>query len=296
MQYRTSSMAEDVFETYYFEKNLQGDIIAVYNASGTKLVSYTYDAWGNCTTTYYNGGGSTGAQYNPFRYRGYYYDSDLGLYYLNSRYYDSNTGRFINADGYASTGQGLLGNNMYVYCGNNPIIRNDKSGMCWDCFCSFGERFWELSLNYDGTHSLYDNMRFENVDSLLSKGGFIFHEQILVASVDNEKNALSGSYGDVSSPNISFGGEVLLVTGGWEGSNWDLSLLDFGVASIEASVGADSIGYSANLCIWRPTFTLEGDFFDFSVSLNCGISSENYISNNEGKATVGILTFGIKLK
>ena len=64
---------------------------------------------------------STLASKNQFRYRSYYYDYDLGLYYLNSRYYDSNTGRFINADGYVSTGQGIIGNNMFAYCGNNPI-------------------------------------------------------------------------------------------------------------------------------------------------------------------------------
>ena len=128
IHYRVKGSAEDVFYTYYLEKNLQGDIIALYNSSGTQLVGYTYDAWGNCTTTYYNSGASTGAQYNPFRYRGYYYDSDLGLYYLNSRYYDPNTGRFINADGYVSTGQGLLSNNMYVYCNNNPIMYVDYSG------------------------------------------------------------------------------------------------------------------------------------------------------------------------
>ena len=58
---------------------------------------------------------------NPFRYRGYYYDADLELYYLNSRYYDSNTGRFISPDKYISTGQGLLGYNMFAYCGNNPV-------------------------------------------------------------------------------------------------------------------------------------------------------------------------------
>ena len=128
MQYRTSSMAEDVFETYYFEKNLQGDIIAVYNASGTKLVGYTYDAWGNCTTTYYNGGGSTGAQYNPFRYRGYYYDSDFGFYYLNNRYYDPKTGRFINSDSVLNGGVGLTSYNLFAYCSNNPIKFSDPSG------------------------------------------------------------------------------------------------------------------------------------------------------------------------
>ena len=53
------------------------------------------------------------------------------MYYLQSRYYSPNWGRFINADGYVSTGQGLLGNNMFVYCGNNPINRHDPKGTCW---------------------------------------------------------------------------------------------------------------------------------------------------------------------
>ena len=65
---------------------------------------------------------------NPFMYRGYYYDHDLGMYYLNSRYYDQNTCRFINADGYISTGSGLLGYNMYAYCNNNPIKYIDPEG------------------------------------------------------------------------------------------------------------------------------------------------------------------------
>ena len=68
---------------------------------------------------------------NPFRYRGYYYDIDLGLYYLNARYYDANTGRFISADSYVSTGQGLIGYNMYAYCGNNPVMYFDPAGEAW---------------------------------------------------------------------------------------------------------------------------------------------------------------------
>ncbi len=126
MLYRTNSYAADTYDIFYFEKNLQGDIIAIYNASGTKLVGYTYDAWGNCTTTYYNGGGSTAAQYNPFRYRGYYFDSELNFYYLNSRYYDPYTGRFINADD--SLYQHILGYNMYAYCVNSPVAYIDPTG------------------------------------------------------------------------------------------------------------------------------------------------------------------------
>ena len=68
------------------------------------------------------------AKMNPLRYRGYYYDTETGFYYLQSRYYDPNIGRFINADSYSSTGQGILGNNMYAYCNNNPVIFEDSSG------------------------------------------------------------------------------------------------------------------------------------------------------------------------
>ena len=108
---------------YYYEKNLQGDVVAVYNSSGTKLISYAYSAWGETTTTYHNGGASTTAINNPYTYRGYYYDKDLGLYYLQSRYYDANICRFINPDKFVSTGQGLTGYNMFAYCGKLHIIK-----------------------------------------------------------------------------------------------------------------------------------------------------------------------------
>ena len=132
MQYRTNSMAEGTFYTYLFEKNLQGDIIAVYNTSGTKLVSYVYDAWGNFRQTNHNiSGTNAGAQYNPFTYRGYFYDTELGLYYLQSRYYDPFYGRFINADNVLYTGNDFIGLNLYSYCGNNPVDRIDDEGHGW---------------------------------------------------------------------------------------------------------------------------------------------------------------------
>ena len=61
MQSRNTSYGEGQFDTYWFEKNLQGDIVAVYNQAGTKLISYTYDAWGNSSVSYYNSGVSTTA-------------------------------------------------------------------------------------------------------------------------------------------------------------------------------------------------------------------------------------------
>ncbi len=128
MQYTNTSYTDGVFDVYWYEKNLQGDIIYVCDEAGNKVISYTYDAWGNVTATYSNGGASTSARYNPFKYRGYYHDSETGFYYLNSRYYDSATGRFISADGYVSTGTGMLGYNMFAYCNNNPVNYYDPTG------------------------------------------------------------------------------------------------------------------------------------------------------------------------
>ncbi len=116
---------------YYYATNLQGDVVAILNTSGTAVVQYTYDAWGDIRTTT-GTMSSTLGQYNPLRYRGYVYDQETGLYYLLSRYYDPELGRFINADAFISTGQGLLGNNMFAYCGNNPVIRYDPTGNVWD--------------------------------------------------------------------------------------------------------------------------------------------------------------------
>ena len=117
--------------TYTYRKNLQGDIIAILDSSGAEVVTYVYDAWGNVTV----GGSlsSTLGTKNPFRYRGYYYDTETGYYYLNSRYYDPITGRFLNADSVVSgTGESVQGYNLYAYCGNNPVMRVDPNGLCWD--------------------------------------------------------------------------------------------------------------------------------------------------------------------
>ena len=100
---------------------------------GTKIVSYTYDAWGNILSETYNSAASSSdraiAGYNPYRYRGYYYDYDLGLYYLQTRYYDPQVGRFINVDALIAGVDGSIrGYNLYVYCKNNPVHMVDNGG------------------------------------------------------------------------------------------------------------------------------------------------------------------------
>ena len=104
----------------------------MYNADGDKIGSYTYDAWGNCTVSVVSGNttleNNIVRTYNPFRYRGYYYDTETGLYYLQSRYYNPEWGRFLNADGYVNANGDLIGFNMYAYCSNNPVRYADKTG------------------------------------------------------------------------------------------------------------------------------------------------------------------------
>ena len=126
-QYHGSSYSSSTWDTYFYEKNLQGDITAVYSSTGVKKISYTYDAWGNFTTTYYNGASATNLA-NPFTYRGYYYDTNLGFYYVSSRYYDPEIGRWINEDSQLNTSLGILGLNQFSYCLNSPVNMVDYGG------------------------------------------------------------------------------------------------------------------------------------------------------------------------
>lgn len=134
---------------YYYVLNQQGDVIRIVGYLGATLCEYQYDAWGNVidiTGTYKN----TIGKINPIRYRGYYYDTETGFYYLQSRYYDPGTGRFINADSFASTGQDFLGYNMFAYCNNNPIICIDRNGKAPETvldFISLGMSIADVALN-----------------------------------------------------------------------------------------------------------------------------------------------------
>ena len=110
---------------YFYVYNLQGDVVALIDANGTQMVEYGYDAWGNPISKTGTLAATLGTL-NPFRYRGYVYDEETGLYYLRSRYYNPEWKRFINADKYIS--QGSLFANMFAYCKNAPLMFNDPDG------------------------------------------------------------------------------------------------------------------------------------------------------------------------
>ena len=125
----------------YYEKNLQGDVTGLLDARGAKIASYIYDAWGNVITdtekSFCYEGYEVPFELNHVLYRGYYYDgsctdteSDTNLYYLQSRYYDAEVGRFVNADSICNLGISgtVFGFNLYSYCDSNPVVYQDKTG------------------------------------------------------------------------------------------------------------------------------------------------------------------------
>ena len=114
---------------YLFRKNVQGDVTHIYTTDGKLVGQYIYDAWGNYKILLDIDGIATS---NPFRYRGYYFDYETGLYYLQTRYYDPETGRFISADSIDYLDPETLGGlNLYAYCGNNPVTAIDPNGTAW---------------------------------------------------------------------------------------------------------------------------------------------------------------------
>ncbi|WP_337492387.1 RHS repeat-associated core domain-containing protein, partial [Alistipes finegoldii] len=157
-------------ELYYYVLNAQGDVIALLNANGTLAASYNYGAWGNYSVHGADGKKTTDATFighiNPLRYRGYYYDRETRLYYLQSRYYDFANCRFINADGVVTTNVAeFLECNMFAYCTNNPINFSDEDGKCY-----YAKGVW--------THDAWENI-----------GGY---------EKKPESKGVTGTYGSVS--------------------------------------------------------------------------------------------------
>nr|MBQ6242071.1 hypothetical protein [Lachnospiraceae bacterium] len=188
---------------FVYRKNLQGDITGIYvGYTGEMMVSYKYDAWGKVTATNEAGSslGMTLINRNPYLYRGYRYDRETGLYYLNSRYYDPETGRFINADGFISTGQGVLSSNIFMYCLNNASSRIDTDGRSASDTCCVEEADmggWRY--NYGGGYVYYPEMhitKYFGFGALLSN---IFAPQpaevdtVVEVSIDESKSTQNNS-------------------------------------------------------------------------------------------------------
>ncbi len=149
-------------------------MLGIIDSGGNVKAAYRYNAWGEILC-------ATGelAELNPLRYRGYYYDSETGLYYVSSRYYDPEICRWINADGFASTGQGFVGCNMFAYCLNNPVNLIDRTGHDARALAAgWGTSMWWLTL-IDGPLPIGDILYY---GGLLVLGGLALAGLDYVAS------------------------------------------------------------------------------------------------------------------
>lgn len=152
---------------YYYLKNNNGDIIGIIDKNNNLIVKYEYDSWGNIlfvkdenNNDIINNFDHIG-NINPFRYRGYYYDKETNLYYLNSRYYNPKWGRFISPDKIIGSNADMISYNLYSYCSNNPINFSDNTG----CYISKHSHFAEYYLyDYDYTLKYEDGYCIVNIE------------------------------------------------------------------------------------------------------------------------------------
>ena len=160
---------------FYYVKNLQGDIVKILDEDGNEKASYVYNAWGNILSQSEDELSSI----NPLRYRGYVYDEDTTLYYLQTRYYDPTTGRFINADDTAFIGSSgtVLSCNIFAYCENNPENYFDSFGCSSNKIAKYDKFSNKVYKNKNGTYtiksSIYVNNKKYIIKSTISKKWFL---------------------------------------------------------------------------------------------------------------------------
>lgn len=248
--------------SYYYTHNSRGDIVGIYNGVGELKAHYEYDAWGNVISiTDNNGNAITNPNHignlNPFRYRSYYQDTETGLYYLMSRYYDPITHRFINADGYFQSGTSILEANTFAYCGNNPTSFSDSTGTFFLESVVFG---FGAGLICNVAGQLLSGVGFSNIDwgSAVISGltGAVLGGIDLLGLGVMASSALKGG--------VSFWGSM--VNSACHGDDFELSLGEAAVNGL-VSVGF-SIASGGNLSGSRYENTSISDAYNRSNTVN----------------------------
>ena len=236
--------------SYYYTHNSRGDIVGIYNGAGELKAHYEYDAWGNVISiTDNNGNAITNLNHignlNPFRYRGYYQDTETGLYYLMSRYYDPVTHRFINADGYFQSGTSILYGNTFAYCGNNPVSRADTGGDSW--FSDIAATVVESALTAMAAICPWMGSNSSTSVSHTSETKLINSDYAPVNFRCGEKTTTSTHTYSLGSPTVYYNQDLYSYSDNYGNRNSGITHT-FGVKSlsldISMSFGSDGVGFS----------------------------------------------------
>jgi len=284
---RTKMLVSNTYGTFYYMVNAQGDVTGLVNSSGVRVVEYHYDAWGNLLST--TGSSGIGAE-NPLRYRGYVYDIETGLYYLQSRYYDPEMGRFINADDYVSTGQGQISKNTFAYCYNNPVNYIDEQGASpWAivigivaCAVIIGIDHWLAANQPEGGFGVKEKRRsYATVRGLYAEGNGFEVDANGVTVCDTEIGLAS-----FSTKNGFIEAEILDILTAHATASFDWS-------------GTPSLDISAAASIYSPcaTITIPLGFFNATITAEAligavGVGIELDPSSGKFKITPPILGVG----
>ena len=222
---------------YFYVKNAQGDVTGLISTSGARVVTYTYDAWGNPLTTTGSLATTLGAA-NPLRYRGYVYDTETGLYYLQSRYYNPGWGRFIGADSFStiaiSLDSALWDKNLFSYCDNNPISRADDGGQFWHFIAGavVGGFFGAISGKAGGgsvSDILISTVAGAANGLLAASGAGMITSMALSGAISGASSILSQAFaGDISLPEVIVDTVVGVVSG---------SITGAGASSVSSGAG-----------------------------------------------------------
>lgn len=225
IRYKTGS----TFTDYYYVCNWRGNVVEIYNSAGVLVASYDYNAWGVTTTHSTDADTQNIADLNPLRYRGYYYDSETSMYYVNSRYYDPATKRFLNSDNWniLKSQSDLYDKNLYSYCDNNPLMNKDLDGNIWiaavavgvgsqyasDIICNLiaGEKGKDIFIP---TSSLGDYIS-AGVTALIPGSGITsaLMRSVVSVGISGIENSIKGEKFTIAQYSMDFLGNLLLDVG-----------------------------------------------------------------------------------
>ena len=285
-------------QMYYYLLGHGNNVIGIISETGQVLVTYEYDAWGNFTESInatYAPAGSTNLAaitLNPLRYRGYCYDTETGWYYLQSRYYNAQVGRFINADSViASVGSSILGYNLYAYCFNNPVNMSDLSGN-WPKWLEsaadwVNENIIQPVVNFFDANTNKTSGSFETLDGSYSiTGGYSdfnwrFDHK---TKISGETDGWLGAFGKISIINVQ--GKVGTGTGTI--SSYIKGVADGLVATVQAGLhssrGGWGVGAKAKAAVLSARATIECNILGWQVEV--GLSGD--LLSVGAEATIGI--------
>ncbi len=189
---------------YFYLRNAQNDITGLIDEAGSRVVEYQYDSWGRLLGITGSLANTIGKR-NPFRYRGYFYDDETGMYYLQSRYYDPDIRRFLNADTMMDGKAGILGKNIFIYAANDPVNKIDPTGHSWAAI-DFAKKLHSWRINHISKPLLNKARKFGEKHKFTYSTGLSMNVTLGMWGIGGQTGISIDTAGNISYQGAYFGG------------------------------------------------------------------------------------------